>query len=58
LPVTERRALMDSYALEDFSRPDLELFIARRYIDAATQATILEKILDVKSRMIPDGLAH
>ena len=49
---------MDSYALEDFSRPDLELFIARRYIDAATQATILEKILDVKSRMIPDGLAH
>jgi len=50
LPVTERRALMDSYALVNFSRPDLELFIARNYIDAATRAT-LEKILDVKSRM-------
>ncbi|HWP53845.1 MAG TPA: carboxypeptidase regulatory-like domain-containing protein, partial [Pyrinomonadaceae bacterium] len=50
LPVTERRALMDSYALMNFSRPDLELFIARNYIDAATR-TVLEKILDVKSRM-------
>src|SRR6266480_1141686 len=45
LPVTERRALMDTYALLNFSRPDLELFIARNYIDAATRAT-LEKILD------------
>src|SRR4029079_8445676 len=44
LPVTEHRALMDSYALMDFSRPDLELFIARNYIDAATRTT-LEKIL-------------
>ena len=50
LPVIERRALMDSYALVNFSRPDLELFIARNYIDAATRAT-LEKILDLKSRM-------
>jgi hypothetical protein len=50
LPVTERRALMDSYALMNFSRPDLELFIARNYIDATTRAA-LEKILDVKSRM-------
>jgi Carboxypeptidase regulatory-like domain len=50
LPVTERRALMDSYALMNFSRPDLELFIARNYIDAATRA-LLEKILDLKSRM-------
>jgi hypothetical protein len=50
LPVIERRALMDTYALMNFSRPDLELFIARNYIDAATRAT-LEKILDVKSRM-------
>jgi hypothetical protein len=50
VPVTERRALMDSYALMNFSRPDLELFIARNYIDAATR-TALEKILDVKSRM-------
>ena len=50
LPVTERRALMDTYALHNFSRQDLELFISRRYIDAATRA-ILEKILDVKSQM-------
>jgi hypothetical protein len=50
LQVTERRALMDSYALMNFSRPDLELFIARNYIDAAMRAT-LEKILDLKSRM-------
>ena len=50
LPVTERRALMDNYALTNFSRPDLELFIARKYIDAATRAD-LEKILDLKSRM-------
>lgn len=50
LPVTERRALMDTYALMNFSRPDLELFIARNYIDAAMRAT-LEKILDLKSRM-------
>jgi hypothetical protein len=50
LAVTERRALMDSYALTNFSRPDLELFIARKYIDADTR-TQLEKILDLKSRM-------
>ena len=50
LPVTERRALMDTYALHNFSRQDLELFISRRYIDAATR-TILEKIIDLKSQM-------
>ena len=50
LPVTERRALMDSYALTNFSRPDLELFISRNYIDATTRSQ-LEKILDLKSRM-------
>lgn len=50
LPVTERRALMDTYALHNFSRQDLELFISRRYIDAATR-TILEKIIDLKTQM-------
>ena len=50
LPVTERRGLMDTYALHNFSRQDLELFISRRYIDAATR-TILEKIIDLKSQM-------
>jgi hypothetical protein len=50
LAVTERRALMDNYALLNFSRQDLELFISRNYIDAATRA-MLEKIIDLKSRM-------
>src|SRR5437764_13774574 len=50
LPVKERRALMDAYALQNFSRQDLELFISRRYIDAATRDP-LEKIIDLKSRM-------
>jgi hypothetical protein len=50
LPVKERRALMDTYALQNFSRQDLELFISRRYIDAATR-DLLEKIIDLKSRM-------
>jgi carboxypeptidase family protein len=50
LPVTERRALMDTYTLLNFSRPDLELFIARNYIDATTRAA-LEKIIDLKSRI-------
>lgn len=50
LPVKERRALMDAYALQNFSRQDLELFISRRYIDAATR-DLLEKIIDLKSRM-------
>jgi chromosome segregation ATPase len=50
LPVTERRALMETYALHNFSRQDLELFISRRYIDAAMRTT-LEKIIDLKSQM-------
>jgi uncharacterized coiled-coil protein SlyX len=50
LPVTERRMLMDTYALTNFTRQDLELFIARNYIDAETRA-VLEKIIDLRSRM-------
>jgi hypothetical protein len=50
LPVTERRVLMDTYSLVNFTREDLELFISRNYIDTATRA-VLEKIIDVKSRM-------
>ncbi len=50
LPVTERRALMDTYTLVNFSRQDLELFIARNYIDATTRA-VLENIIDIKSRI-------
>src|SRR5258706_8202121 len=50
LAVTERRALMDSYALLNFTRQDLELFGSRNYIDANTRG-VLEKIIDIKSRM-------
>lgn len=50
LPVTERRALMDRYEISDFTRPQLELFISRQYIDAATQAA-LEKIIEIKRRI-------
>lgn len=48
--VTERRAVMDSYALTNFTRSELELFVARSYIDARTRAE-LEKLIDIKSRM-------
>lgn len=50
LPVTERRVLMETYTLANFTRPDLELFIARHYIDTATRA-VLERIIDIRSRM-------
>lgn len=50
LAVTERRALMDSYALLNFTRQDLALFVSRNYIDSNTRA-VLEKIIDIKSRM-------
>lgn len=50
LPVTERRILMETYTLSNFTHQDLELFIARHYIDASTRA-VLEKIIDVRSRM-------
>lgn len=48
--VTERRVFVDSYVLSNFTRPDLELFIARNYIDAPTR-TALEKLIDIKSRI-------
>jgi hypothetical protein len=49
-PVTERQELMETYALSDFTRRELELFITRNYIDAQTRAA-LEKIIDLKSRI-------
>jgi hypothetical protein len=49
-PIVERQEKMESYALTDFTRPQLELFIARKYIDDQTR-TVLEKILDMKSRI-------
>lgn len=50
LAVAERRALMETYALSDIKTRDLELFIARRYLDDTTRAA-LEKIVETKSRI-------
>jgi hypothetical protein len=47
IPVTERRALMDTYDISNFTRPQLDFFIAKGYIDAPTRAA-LEKIIDLK----------
>jgi hypothetical protein len=50
LPITERRALMDTYSVSNITPRDIQLFISRRYIDQATQAA-LEKILETKSKL-------
>jgi hypothetical protein len=48
LPVVERQALMESYALTSITRSDLELFLRRNQIDAQTRAA-LEKLIDLKA---------
>ena len=50
LPVAERRALMETYALSDFTRPQLDLFFSRRYVDAATRSTI-QSLIDLKTQI-------
>ncbi|MGA9773016.1 MAG: hypothetical protein WBV94_28555 [Blastocatellia bacterium] len=50
LPVIEQLALMDSYALSNLTRNDIEIFVARRYIDDTTRAA-LENIIEIKSRI-------
>lgn len=50
VPVTERQALMESYALTNLTTRDLELFISRRYVDDETRAA-LSRLLDLKSRI-------
>ncbi|HXG91137.1 MAG TPA: hypothetical protein VNN73_02055 [Blastocatellia bacterium] len=49
-PITERRALMDSYAISNITPKEIEMFVSRRYIDEATRAS-LEKILEIKSKI-------
>lgn len=48
--VSEQQALMDSYALTNLSRTDLELFLTRRYINAETKER-LEKLIDLRMQM-------
>ncbi|MCA1615929.1 MAG: hypothetical protein LC800_17875 [Acidobacteria bacterium] len=50
LPVAERRALMETYSLSDFTRPQLDLFFSRRYVDEATRATI-QGLIDLKTQI-------
>lgn len=47
ITVSEQQALMDSYALTNLSRADLELFLTRRYINQATKQR-LEKLIDLR----------
>ena len=50
LPVTERRALMDSYAISNLTPNDVELFVARRYINEQMRAA-LNSIIAIKTRI-------
>jgi len=49
-PVSERNEEFDSYALTNFTRDNLELFIARRYVDDKTRAA-LETIIALKDKV-------
>lgn len=48
--VSEQQALMDSYALTNLSRADLELFLTRRYINPEIKQR-LEKLIDLRIRI-------
>lgn len=50
VPVVERQGLMDRYALRDLSYPQLELFIARNYINVATKQK-LEKLITLRGQI-------
>ena len=50
LPVTERLALMDSYALSNLTTDDIKLFVQRRYVDEETRAA-LERVMEIKGRI-------
>jgi hypothetical protein len=49
-PVSEREDLYETYDLSKFTRTQLELFIARKYIDEPTRMAI-EKIIELKDRV-------
>jgi hypothetical protein len=49
-PVTERLALMDSYALSNLTTDDIKIFVTRRYIDEETRAA-LDNIMVIKGKI-------
>lgn len=51
LNVTERQALMDTYAISNLKSKDVELFVSNRYIDDAMRAA-LDNILAMKVKLI------
>ncbi|MEQ1765486.1 MAG: hypothetical protein ABL984_20320, partial [Pyrinomonadaceae bacterium] len=50
LSVTERQGLMDSYQLRTLTADQLNLFVARRYIDEATK-TKLERLITLRQQI-------
>lgn len=48
--IAERQPLMETYSLTSLTRPQLELFLSQRYIDAATKAK-LEKLIDLRAQI-------
>jgi hypothetical protein len=50
LTIAERQPLMETYSLTSLTRPQLELFLTRRYIDAATKAK-LERLIDLRGQI-------
>lgn len=51
LPVTENRALMDSYQISTLTPREIDLFVAQNYIDAAIRVE-LERLLNLKSLIV------
>ena len=49
-PVSERNEMSDTYQLTNFTRDNLQLFIARKYIDDKTRAA-LETIIALKEKV-------
>jgi carboxypeptidase family protein len=50
-PVVERNEQWESYQLSTFTRRELELFIARKYVDNKTKAA-LEAIISLKDKVV------
>ena len=54
-PVSERSEQLDLYALTNFTRDQLELFIARKYVDDKTRGA-LETIIALKDKVAAASL--
>ena len=50
ITVSEQQNLMDRYAITDITRPQLEIFLTRRYINDATKQR-LEKLIDLRAQI-------